>query len=105
MRALELLRIVDSHDGRPSLSTLAFGATLVLLLVSQTWVALAAFVASSALYAHRRILVHRGAARQADVVLMRREMGSVLESAASIGKELERIEQRLAAVENRPRVR
>lgn len=60
MRVLIWLRLVDSHDRRLSLSAIALVAALALLCVHESAVSLGAFTVAALVYAHRRILVHRG---------------------------------------------
>src|SRR4051812_35205380 len=104
MKLLQWLRLVDVHDGRLSLSAVAFGGSLALVLCAQTWVALGVFAVASAVYAHRRVYVHRGQAREEKIALMARSASEAKDLAMSAMAGQERIEQRLAAVENRPRV-
>lgn len=103
MKILQWFRIVDSHDGRLSLSSLAFVATLVLLFAHESAVTLGAFAVASLVYAHRRILVHRGAARQQrmdELMVSLDSLGAVLKES---DRRLERVEGRLAIETNRGR--
>jgi hypothetical protein len=54
IRALRFLRLVDNHDGALSLTSIALLASLVALILTQSFAILGAFIACIILYAHKR---------------------------------------------------
>lgn len=102
---LSWLRIVDAHDGRLSLTSLAFLGTGIHFAVFGTWESLVAFAVASALYALRRPLIHRGAARAQAIEAASQNAQEAWKQARETEKALDRLDQRVAAVENRPRLR
>jgi hypothetical protein len=96
MRFLIWLRVVDSHDGRLSLSAVVLLLTTVLLGVVKSAVMLGAFSAAVALYAHRRTLIHRGQVR-ADYT------AQMIDGLKDLEARLRKAEVRLSIEVNRPR--
>lgn len=105
LRFLQWTRFVDAHDGRLSLTALAFAGSLVFLAVTQSWPGVCAFAVASALYAHRRALIHRADTRGEEMGALRADLTWAKEGIVALLDKSGKQEQRLAAVENRPRLR
>lgn len=94
MTLLTSIRLVDSHDGRISLSVVALVSSLGFLLAVQSAVALGAFSVACALYAHRRMLVHRSSVREERITRLQLEQEDLLQRT-------KKLETRLAVENNR----
>lgn len=96
-KAAEVLRIVDAHDGRVSLTAVLLGAAGAAVVAVPSWPGVVALLIAAGLYGHRRVVNQREGDR--DVVLKR--LAEDVAAAAGKAAALQEVEARLARVENR----
>jgi hypothetical protein len=101
LRALQFLRLVDEHDKSLSLTSVILLASLVALIVTQSYAMLGAFIISVLLYAHKRKVsesYNRELALHKEHVAL---LSQVKEQIPAVDERIKRVEDGLVMIRNR----